>query len=171
MKDTLADLKPPLEVPINWMFWFYVILVLMVLVLIVVFIWFWKRKRKAPESKPEFIFKSKDPYEKAQIAFELLLAKDYPKVGLYKLFIDGVTDILRQFVEERFGLAAMHLSTQELCQVMVNAPGMSAAMKSRLEEMMVLADLVKFAQHQISREECQSFLKLAQQIIEESREI
>ena len=77
-----------------------------------------------------------------------------------KTFYSGVTDALREYISDRYGIAAMEMTTAEIFEDMKKTD----APKALLDEMRDLferADFVKFAKHLASDEENASVLPLA----------
>ena len=61
-----------------------------------------------------------------------------------KEFYSGITDILREYISERFGFGAMEMTTAEIFADMKNTD-VSEELKAELKELFELADFVKFA--------------------------
>ena len=72
-----------------------------------------------------------------------------------KVFYSGVTDALREYISERYGIGAMEMTTAEIFDDMkkTDAPAELLAEVKRLFE---LADFVKFAKHAPDAEQNES---------------
>lgn len=96
--------------------------------------------------KNVFVRKKKDtpPYDLAVMRLNELQAKKLPQSGRDKEYYTELTDILRQYLEGRFGINAMEMSSTQIIYAMRHnaetKPG-SELMKQVLE----IADFVKFA--------------------------
>jgi hypothetical protein len=64
--------------------------------------------------------------------------------GEHKAYHSRITDLLRSYIEERYQVPAMESSTDELLQELGVSP-MNNEQRTHLENMLRLADLVKFA--------------------------
>ena len=64
--------------------------------------------------------------------------------GEHKAYHSRITDLLRSYIEERYQVPAMESSTDELIQELGVSP-MNNEQRTHLENMLRLADLVKFA--------------------------
>ena len=96
--------------------------------------------------KNVFVRKKKEtpPYDLAVMRLNELQAKKLPQSGRDKEYYTELTDILRQYLEGRFGINAMEMSSTQIIYTMRHnaetKPG-SELMKQVLE----IADFVKFA--------------------------
>jgi len=142
------DIKPPLEVPFTLQEALpYILGGLAVIVAGFLIYWLIKkfRKRKTKEIVP-----SKPTRPAHEIALEALDALDKEKLwqqGNYKLYHSTLSDIVRTYIEHRYDIKAMELPTDETLVSLRTRLG-SPIMKEKLREMLVLADLVKFAKNQ-----------------------
>lgn len=67
--------------------------------------------------------------------------------GKQKQYYTAVTDILRTYIEQRYGIMAMEMTTAEIVGVMATA-GVPDRAVNRLKETLGAADYVKFAKYQ-----------------------
>ncbi|MDE5554410.1 MAG: cell wall anchor protein, partial [Muribaculaceae bacterium] len=99
------------------------------------------RKKKGLISKP---VKVTPPYDLAVMRLNDLQAKKLPQSGRDKEYYTELTEILRQYLEGRFGINAMEMSSTQIIDTLRHnketRPG-SDLMKQILE----IADFVKFA--------------------------
>jgi len=102
----------------------------------------WKQK------KPLFPFMEK-PVEPAHvIAFrelEKLKAAKLWQQGQFKEYYSRLTDIVRAYIEARFGVPAMESTTPEIYQTLLTLEIIPKTLADELHQMLQLADLVKFA--------------------------
>jgi len=104
-----------------------------------------KRRAKAAPKIP--------PHEIAFRLLENLLASGLLEERRYKEFTTEVSDILRRYIEERFGLRAPERTTEEfLLEAGAGLP-VEAEQKKVLEAFLVYCDMVKFAAHEPTEEE------------------
>ncbi len=113
--------------------------------LIIAFLIYYMIKRK----KHEPLFKAKPkPKLPAHIialnALENLRKEKLWQSGKVKEYHTTLTDIIRRYLEERFDINAIEMTTDEILSAVKNVQ-LSDELKVKLKEMLVLADLVKFA--------------------------
>lgn len=104
-------------------------------------LWFSKRKKPELAAPPPPMLPL---HVRMRAALEELERKRLWQQGLHKQYHTEVTDILRHFVEERFGTPALEKTTDELVQEL-KLSSMSAEQREKLANMLRLSDLVKFA--------------------------
>ena len=93
-----------------------------------------------------------------EIAYEELsnlVSQDLIEKGEIKRFYQGISDILRRYIENRFGLAAPEQTTEEFLNSLRDSTGIIAQYKSLLQNFLSGCDLVKFAEHRPSAEDIQ----------------
>lgn len=144
----IKEIKPPLEIPFSIIdfvkeYWPYIVGVLAIIGILLW--WFVLRKKsvvEAPKEKPT-------PTRPADvIALEQLSVLEKKKLwqeGSYKLYHSELSDILRTYIEHRYNIMAMELTTDETLQGLKK---LAPTEKEKLTQLLVLADLVKFAKAQ-----------------------
>lgn len=78
-----------------------------------------------------------------------------------KQFYSGITDALKFYMEDRFGVDAPEMTTAELFDALKPCREIDAELLSSTRELFELADFVKFAKHTASSEENAAALPLA----------
>ena len=113
-----------------------------------------QEKIAAPPLSPEAL---------AQKALYELAEKKLPLKGLYKDFYVELTFILKRYLEQRYYIHIIELSTTELLPVLEETVTLQefSAMKSLLQG----ADLVKFAAQKSSIERCTQDFNLVEQLV------
>lgn len=104
-------------------------------------LWFFRRKKTEVVAPPPTLLPL---HVRMRSALEEVERKRLWQQGLHKQYHTEVTDILRHFVEERFGTPALEKTTDELMQEL-KLSSMSAEQREKLGNMLRLSDLVKFA--------------------------
>ena len=70
-----------------------------------------------------------------------------------KAYYSGITDALKNYIEDRFGVDAPEMTTAELFEALKQAEDLPADLREELREIFECADFVKFAKHTASQEE------------------
>ncbi|MDE6301311.1 MAG: hypothetical protein K2M19_06305 [Muribaculaceae bacterium] len=85
-----------------------------------------------------------DPYEAAMAELGRLREKKLAESGREKEFYTNLVDILRTYLERRFGIYAMEMSTTQILQTLRSNP-LTRDNQPRIKQILELADFVKFA--------------------------
>ncbi|MBR3075935.1 MAG: hypothetical protein IKH11_09330 [Bacteroidales bacterium] len=114
------------------------------------------RERKAQEGKP------KDPaYVVALRELEKYRSKHYWAPDKQKSFYSGITDALKFYMDDRFGVDAPEMTTAELFDALKGDKDITPEMFGSLKDLFERADFVKFAKHLATDEENAEALPLA----------
>jgi hypothetical protein len=146
--DKPNDIKPPLKVPLRFgevAGW--IALALAVVAVLVVGVWLIvKYRRHIPLLRgagPPL-----PPHVEAIRRLEALRNQKLPQNGKHKQYYSGITDILRDYLEGRFGIRAMEMTSSEIVEA-VDVPRRAGDIDSKrfddLGSLLHTADLVKFA--------------------------
>lgn len=113
-------------------------------------------KRRAAALKP------KDPaYIVALRELDKYRSDKYWAPEKQKAFYSGITDALKFYMDDRFGVDAPEMTTAELFAALKSDKDITPEMYNDLKELFERADFVKFAKHVASDEENASALPLA----------
>ena len=93
------------------------------------------------------------PYIIALRALEQYRNEKYWAADKQKLYYSGITDILKYYIESRYGIDAPEMTTDELFEALKACEGIEPGVYSETLSMFELADLVKFAKHTAQRDE------------------
>jgi hypothetical protein len=124
--------------------WFYALLAV---TLVVIFIWYLNKRKKKVQpvaSDEELTAEIVPAHEKAFNALYELKEKQLWQQGLIKEYQSRLTQIIRQYIEDRYQIPALELTTNEIIFALDHS-GLNAAYKQKLSELLTIADLVKFA--------------------------
>ncbi len=115
--------------------------------LIGLFLFYYFRKRKKKE--PLFKLKPKPkipPHVIALNALEKLRINKLWQSGKIKEYHTEITDIIRVYIHDRFGIDAMEMTTNEILESFnKKSEKVDDRLKNKLKQTLMLADLVKFA--------------------------
>ncbi len=165
----LKDIKPIVTVPITLAELKYYILAAILLALI---IWLLVRYLKNRKRKPvaESIWEKPDipAYIAAISSLEQLKSEKLWQQGFVKDYHSRLTDIIRHYIEKRFGVLALEKTTGELFIAMKPVKEAEQVMKP-LKDCLELADLVKFAKHSPSPSENETSMDIAFEFVNHTK--
>jgi hypothetical protein len=149
--EEFHDIAPPVDYSLipAWLVFVIAFVVLSVLGLVV---WWFVRRRK-PEPPP------KAPREIAIGELEQI-RPEIERMSPYQFSI-RVSDILRRYVTQQYGLPAMRQTSIEFLTAAAKAPSFSADDKSLLEDFLNRCDLIKFAKYEATTSDSELLLEEA----------
>ena len=160
----IKEIAPPFELP-GTPPWVYVAIALAVLAVAAGILYFWKRRRRSKEEASPPI----PPHERAYEALEQLLRDDLLAKGKVKTFYLRLSNILRHYIEDRFGLQAPERTTEEFLVDLRAGDDFSSEQKSLLRLFLEHCDLVKFAKHAPTQTESDQAVETCRSFIDETK--
>ena len=136
-----------------------------VLALIALVMFLVRRRKDGPPPAPRI-----PAHETAIAALRKLVDEDLPGQGRIKEFYQQISDILRHYIEERFGLRAPERTTEEFLAELGRGSVLDAAHQPLLARFLEHCDLVKFAEHQPDDDDIQRTFDSCKTFIMETRE-
>jgi hypothetical protein len=103
-------------------------------------LWLWRR-RSAPAAPPL------PPHEVAFRALDALRGIDVADPAALRRFHFRISEVIRAYVEARFGLNASDLTTEEILPGLAHLDGLAPAEAATLARFLLATDRVKFAAH------------------------
>ena len=160
----IKDVKAPLSVPITFADLLPYLIGLVVLALVIWAI-VYVRKRLA---RGEPIIPETPPRPANEVALEALQSLDAEHVwqrGKVKEYYSSLTDIVRTYIERRFSVIAMEMTSDE---ILSSKPVQSLPKEnvSGLMDLLLRADLVKFAKYQPSPQDNETGMQQAVSFVE-----
>ncbi len=148
----IKDIKPPYAQSYSFLDWLkdnmYVVWGTLIAILItIIIIYVVRRFRKV---KPPMIMVETPQIPAHVIAYEKLEKLKNEKLwqeGKLKLYYSSLTDIVREYIENRFKIQAMEQTTDEILFGFRNV-AIDEDSKAKLKQVLILSDLVKFAKEQ-----------------------
>lgn len=107
----------------------------------------------------------------AMQALEALADKKLWQNGRNKEFHTELTDILRQYIEQRFGVPAMEKTTDEILDELYELAESQKASLANLKQILSMADLVKFAKYQPFADENQLSFMNSRMFVEQTKKV
>jgi len=158
LPDKIRDLKindiaAPVRLPRFWKMTVWVaVLVGVVLVAAIAAILIVLRSRRSHMERAALAI---PPHELAYRRLEELVSEDLIGKGQIKLFYQRISDILRHYIEDRFGLHAPERTTEEFLYELGAGDVLVMQHKTLLKSFLLNCDMVKFAEHQPETAEIQ----------------
>jgi hypothetical protein len=170
-KVELIDIKGPLSLPQNTSL--HILLAAIALLLIILGVagfLYWQKNYG--NKKPVKI--RLRPEEIALQELERLLAENLLAGGAVKLFHLRISDILRHYIENRFGFKAPERTTEEFLKELSVTKSQKDSLlgshKALLTDFLTHCDLVKFAKHEPSLAESEKTVSICREFIEKTKE-
>jgi hypothetical protein len=165
----IRDVKDPVEIPKDWwqrLRWPILGLLAMLLVAAVVFII--RRYRAGKSILPVREVPPRPAHEVALEALERLIAADLISRGETKQFYIEISEITRQYKHDRYFVVALEMTTTEVLSGL-KAQDLGEEIEDHFGTFLNRCDLVKFAKFIPSENQHQDIVKLAYQIIHETK--
>lgn len=172
LPETMKDLKiydiiPPVKIPFRHTKAVWIsIIVIIVIITSTSGIIVWRRYfRKIAEVKQKI-----PAHNIAYQEMEKLVAEDLIEKGEIKKFYQEISNILRRYIENRFGLHAPEQTTEEFLMELNYQDNFKAEYKRLLKIFLNHCDLVKFAEHQPANKDIQNTFDSCKAFIKETEE-
>lgn len=144
----IRDILSPFPVPFTFkeVLPFLLLIILLAIVIVVLYKYIKYRKLRVPllNIGNEILIPA---HEEALEALEKLRLEKLWQQNKFKEYYTQLTDILRVYLERRYGISAQEMTSDEIIDAMRNQVGLSVRI-SEMEELLRTADLVKFAKEQ-----------------------
>lgn len=115
-----------------------------------------RRKTAAAASAP-----AEPSYIVALRELEKFRAEKYHAPAMQKAYYSGITDALKTYIEDRFGVDAPEMTSAELFAALKGNKGITPEVFEAAKDLFECADFVKFAKHSVSAEESMKALGVA----------
>lgn len=147
----------------------YVLWSLLGVGLVLAGIWFWQRRKK---NKPLFAVKKEEipPYVKAIRSLDGIKEEKLWQAGREKEYYTRLTDTVRLYLDEEFGIAALEQTSGEIVSALKERTEIEAKERERMEELLSTADFVKFAKYTPLQDENARYLDTAYDFVNSTHE-
>ncbi len=157
----LRDITDPLAIPVPKWVW---VLGAVLLAAVVAGLWWLYRRRKRREQEPRVV----PPHEKALTALDALLSERLLETGLVQQFYLRLSNVVRVYIEDRFGLRAPEQTTEEFLGGLASTDQISPTHRQLLRRFLQQADMVKFARFEPGDDETGGAVRAARQFVEQT---
>ena len=174
MKD-INDIKPVEDVPFNLLDWLpdYWWAWLLGLLLIGAGIWAYRKYYKKGINPLKPSKKRLPPYEEAMINLQNLKAAQLWQQGQEKEYFTGLTDILRVYIDRRFHINAVEMTSSQIIDTLKKNEE-TKAVNEQLEMILEIADIVKFANarpladdNEVAYQRAVNFVEVTRPVVEQ----
>lgn len=142
--------------------WWHYVLVVAVVLLTTLFLAGWKYGRR-------YFGKSEaSPGSWALAELGRIDSLDLPESDQVERYLTLYSEVIRQYLEQRFQLRASQQTTLEFFQAMGSSSLLNSSQQHVLKEFLERCDLAKFAQVRFAKEECQALGQSARLFVEET---
>ncbi len=165
------DVEDPEFVLLDYIWYFLWPLIILA---VLVAAWFgWKYYQRHKANAPVVVVKEKPlpAHVVAMAALEALSDKKLWQNGRDKQYHTELTDILRQYIEQRFDVPAMEKTSDEILDELYELAESQKASLANLKQILSIADLVKFAKYQPLADENQLSFMNAKMFVEQTKKI
>ena len=145
--QAIKEIKGPLDVPLTWRDFLPYIIGIILLAGIIFLIWYFIKNRKKKTAEPVRKIPSRPAHEIALEELEKLAAEKLWQQGNFKQYHIRLSDIIRLYIEHRFAIGAMEMTSDEILAAYRPQQGTEQS-SEKLNQLLKLADLVKFAKLQ-----------------------
>lgn len=160
----IRGLKPQASVPTNYLPY---LIIALVLVALGGGMWYWRYRKLHPRPKEEEAEPPIPPWEEALSALTELESSDLAERGEVKLYYLRLSEIVKHYLERRFRIPVVDMTTYEIKQNMRRAH-LESWLYERGRDFLESADLVKFAKYVPTGEEIENDFASARYIVEET---
>ena len=142
----IKDIWKPSLVLSDYIAFFWIIFGVCLLTLVILYLIFRKKKER-----PLLSFLKSDepklpPHLRALQALDIIKSEKLWQQGKDKEYHSQLTDVIRNYIEERFGINAMEMTSGQILQVIQGTSEVDTVFP-QLKQSLLLADLAKFAKY------------------------
>ena len=174
--DTTQTFKPindPLGVPVTFKEVLPYLLVIVGLLALGLGVWYYLKKRKKPEAAPKKFEPVVIPHELALKRLSQLEGEKLWQQGEIKAYYVQLSNIVREYLENRFHILALESTTDEIMQQLSYRLN-DVKQQEDIRKLLQMSDLAKFAkmiplasENQTALEEARAFVKDTRQKLDE----
>ena len=167
--DDIRGIKPPLDIPLSW-----IVIASWLLLLAGLGAAGWYAYRKlsrrgddaTPAARPTV---ARPPHEIAHAALDALAGSDLLETGQIKRWYSEAAGIIRVYIEGRYRVAAMELTSGDILR-QLESLRLDYEAIDQFRDFFARADLVKFAKHRPSADLCRSLVDSARKLVDVTTE-
>jgi hypothetical protein len=175
LKVPLKDVKKPINTPLTLKefldtYGMYLLIGLLLIIIVYVLIRYFSRRKQGKS-----FIDIKKPQEPAHIVairkLNALREKKLWQKDLIKEYYSELTDILREYLDNRFGMNTMESTSSEIIESLKPIKEIDDAIIKDMEQLFGIADLAKFAKYKPLPDENDFALKKAFEFVEKTKPV
>ena len=167
--QSLRDIKPPLEVTQSLLLYFIGGAVVLGFIAVSALLYIRRRPQTLPISSiPTDKNDVPLPHEMAYEQLAAIEASDWLKRGDMETYHTQIAYVLREYINARYQIPALELTTTALLQTMMSAQ-IDTACVERIQQLLANCDKVKFATYQPELSEASARIADARWIVDETK--
>ena len=163
--EDIRDIKPPVGLPVNYLPFILLGVGGLIIVGGLVGLWFFLKKRRRPILKEE---EEKPAHIIAYEGLDHILSLRLIEQGRIEEYYVLLSDVVRRYLENRFGLRAPEMTTEEFLDILRGSHELAAEHKLLLDDFLSSCDLVKFARYGPNPTEIENVYLLAKRLVDET---
>lgn len=171
--DSIRPMHETVGLQYEWSEWsplFWLSMLVLVLLVVVYYLRSRLRSGKPIISRVKFVRKLQ-PHEKALQKIEKIKAEHLGEsTEQQKEYYTELTDTLRQYLEDRFGIKAKEMTSSEIIYRLEKEKQENSTMVDELREVFQTADLVKFAKYSVQNNINDAYLDSVVQFIDSTKQ-
>ncbi|HUP22110.1 MAG TPA: DUF4381 family protein [Thermoanaerobaculia bacterium] len=160
----IRDVKPPRR-SAGWMRWLWIGAAALALAVALFAWWWWRRRQREAQQAPALL-----PHELALRELDRLRRTDFSSLAELRRYYFEISEVLRRYVEARFGLNATDLTTEEIFARLGELRDLAGMQSTSLREFLVATDRVKYAAMVPTEPEIEQTYELALSFVESTRQ-
>lgn len=164
----IRDVKAPLEIPRDWRQIMFIAAIAVTALAIAALIYVWWRRRQGKSLIPTRQEPPRPAHEVALEALEKLRTSDLLQRGEFKIFYSELSDIIRRYIEGRYFVIALEMTTSQLLDNLRDAD-VEEEPRELIRALLEQCDLVKFAKYVPEAVESERALQLGFEIVEKTK--
>ncbi len=173
-QDVAIDIKPLIGAPYSWAefqedvkrYWWVLLCAIVVAGAVVAGLWWWRKRRIAKKEAEREL----PSHLRAINALEKVRNKKLWQGGLFKEYFSEITDILRVYMEERYGFGAMEMTSAQIMRELEKFD-LLPKLHNSIKELFTISDLAKFAKGVPTTEECETGYFDAYYFVEQTKQV
>ena len=163
----IKDIIEEAETWEDYKIWFYILGFILLAPLLIKLLWGRKKKEEVEVTEEEIFIPA---HEKALTALNALKQKELWQSGNIKAYQSELTDIIRRYLEDRFEVNALEMTSDEINRAL-KQKDFDTKHSSTLQRILTIADLVKFAKATPPVDINAQFMEEAEQFVNSTKKI
>jgi len=161
----IKDVKPPVSMALTWR---EIVLPVAAIIVIAILLWLAIRYMRSRRRRVQVTVEEVETRPPHLVAMERLRSIEGKRLwqrGLLKPYYTEVTEVIRNYIDGRYGVPALEMTTEEILHRLESIK-IPSHTRNDLEMMLSRSDLVKFAKYRALPEENEETLQRAFSVVE-----